>query len=80
MLVLAIALLLVWGALDLLWNVSIRSWPYFALSLSYASGAAISTIVREAMLPSPQPRLTQVTAILLLIVSFYSFADLLRYF
>lgn len=79
MLVLAILLLLIWGSTDLLWGIK-KGWPYLVLSLSYAVGAAISTLVREALIPSPEPRPAQVTAILLLIVSFYSFTDLLRYF
>lgn len=79
MLLLAIALLLVWGAADIVWGFR-QGWPFLVLSLSYAIGAAVSTIVREAMMPSSQPRLTQITAVLLLIISFYSFSDLLRYF
>lgn len=79
MLLLAIALLLVWGASDVIWGFS-QGWPYLVLSLSYAIGAAVSTLVREALTPSPQPRVTQVTAVLLLIISCYSFSDLMRYF
>ncbi|MEB3336411.1 MAG: hypothetical protein VKJ46_03045 [Leptolyngbyaceae bacterium] len=79
MLLLAIALLLVWGIADAVWGMR-AGWPYLVLSLSYAIGSAVSTLVRETILPSPQPRLTQVIAVLLLLVSLYSFTDFLRYF
>jgi len=79
MLLLAIALLLFWGASDIVWGFS-KGWPYLVLSLSFAIGAAVSTLVREALIPSSQPRVTQVTAVLLLIISCYSFSDLIRYF
>ena len=71
MLLLAIVLLVIWGETD--------QWQYLALSLSYVVGASTSILIREALIPSPQPRLTQVTAVLLLIISFYGFTDLLRY-
>ena len=71
MLLLAIALLGIWQITPY--------WPYLALSLSYVVGASLSILVREAIAPSPQPRATQVTALLLLIVSIYGFADLIRY-
>lgn len=71
MLFLAIILLTTWQITP--------NWPYLALSLSYIVGASISILVREAIAPSPQPRATQVTAVLLLIISIYGFADLVRY-
>lgn len=71
MLILAITLLGIWQLTP--------NWPYLALSLSYVVGASISILVREAIAPSPQPRATQVTAVLLLIISIYGFADLVRY-
>ncbi len=71
MLLLAILLLGIWQITPY--------WPYLALSLSYVVGASLSILVREAITPSPQPRATQVTALLLLIVSIYGFADLIRY-
>jgi hypothetical protein len=71
MLLLAILLLGIWQITPY--------WPYLALSLSYVVGASLSILVREAIAPSPQPRATQVTALLLLIVSIYGFADLIRY-
>lgn len=51
--------------------------PYLVLGLSLVVGASISILVREAIAPSPQVRLTQFTALLLLFISIYGFADLL---
>lgn len=34
-------------------------WPYLILSLSYAFGAAATYLVKEAVIPSPQTKLTQ---------------------
>ncbi|WP_138497968.1 hypothetical protein [Nostoc sp. PA-18-2419] len=51
--------------------------PYLILGLSLVVGASISILVREAIAPSPQTRITQVTALLLLIISLYGFADLI---
>lgn len=70
MLLLAMALLGVWGITE--------KWPYLVLSLSYVVGSSTSILIREAIAPSPYPRITQVTAVLLLIISFYGFADLVR--
>ena len=71
MLLLAIMLLGIWSVTP--------NWPYLVLSLSFVIGASISILVREAIAPSPQMRATQVTAVLLLIVSIYGFADLVHY-
>ncbi|WP_346016814.1 hypothetical protein [Chroococcidiopsis sp. CCMEE 29] len=71
MLLLAIALLAIWSM--------IPNWPYLVLSLSYVIGSSVSILVREAITPSPQPRVTQITAVLLLIISICGFADLIRY-
>lgn len=71
MLLLAIILLGIWQITP--------NWPYLALSLSYIIGASLSILVREAIAPSPQIRVTQVTAILLLIISIYGFVDLIQY-
>lgn len=71
MLLLAIGLLGAW--------IVTPNWPYLVLSLSYVIGSSISILVREAIAPSPQMRATQVTALLLLIVSIYGFADLVHY-
>ncbi|MFS0517715.1 hypothetical protein ACEYW6_23790 [Nostoc sp. UIC 10607] len=51
--------------------------PYLILGLSLVVGASISILVREAIAPSPQTRITQLTASLLLIISLYGFADLM---
>lgn len=71
MLLLAIALLMIWSFQPY--------WPYLALALSYVVGSSISILVREAIAPSHQPRVTQVTAVLLLIISIYGFTDLIHY-
>ncbi|MFN6499229.1 MAG: hypothetical protein RMX65_019825 [Nostoc sp. DedQUE01] len=52
--------------------------PYLILGLSLVVGASISILVREAIAPSPQTRITQVTALILLIISLYGFADLMH--
>ncbi|WGV27880.1 hypothetical protein [Halotia branconii] len=52
--------------------------PYLVLGLSLVVGASISILVREAIAPSPQTRVTQFTALLLLLISLYGFADLLQ--
>ncbi|MBD2244905.1 hypothetical protein [Nostoc sp. FACHB-888] len=51
--------------------------PYLILGLSLVVGASISILVREAIAPSPETRITQLTASLLLIISLYGFADLM---
>jgi hypothetical protein len=70
MLMLAIAMLAI--------AMIVPDTPYIVLGLSLVVGAAISILVREAIAPSPQTRLTQLTAILLLLISFYGFADLIK--
>jgi len=70
MLTLAMILLLLWSLTS--------NWPYLVLSLSYVIGSSIAILVREALSPSPHIQPTQVTAVLLLIISFYSFAELIR--
>ncbi|OUL29951.1 hypothetical protein [Nostoc sp. 106C] len=52
--------------------------PYMVLGLSLVVGASISILVREAIAPSPQTRITQLTALILLFISLYGFADLLQ--
>ncbi|MBD2387006.1 hypothetical protein [Cylindrospermum sp. FACHB-282] len=52
--------------------------PYLVLGLSFVVGSSISILVREAIAPSPQIRLTQLTALLLLFISLYGFADLIN--
>lgn len=60
-----------------LWSVTLQ-WQYLTLSLSYIIGSSFSILVREYMGPRPQFQLTHLTALLLLIISFYSFAELIR--
>lgn len=60
-----------------LWSVTAQ-WAYLALSLSYIIGSSFSILVRESIGPRPQFQLTHLTALLLLIISFYSFAELIR--
>ena len=52
--------------------------PYIVLGLSLVVGASISILIREAIAPSHQRKITQFTALLLLIISLYGFADTLR--
>ncbi len=59
-----------------IWQIA-PNWPYLVLSLSYVIGAAISILIREGLSPSTQPQATQITAVLLLIISLYGFAQLL---
>ena len=57
----------------------IADLPYLVLGLSFVVGASASILVREAIAPTPQTRVTKITALLLLVVSIYGFADLLKY-
>ncbi len=52
--------------------------PYFILCLSLVLGLSISILVREAIAPSHQTRISQVTALALLITSLFGFADFLQ--
>lgn len=70
MLMLAIAMLGV--------STFVPETPYIVLGLSLVVGASISILVREAIAPSHQRRVTQFTALLLLVISLYGFADLLQ--
>jgi hypothetical protein len=54
-------------------------WAYLVLCSSFVIGAAISILIREAIAPSLNPRLTQLLAWLLLVVGIFGFADLLHY-
>jgi uncharacterized membrane protein (DUF373 family) len=75
-----VEILMLWLALVLLgiWSIT-PYWPYLVLSLSYVVGASISLLVREAIAPTNQARVSQVTAVLMLIISIYGFTDLIRY-
>ncbi|MBE9210706.1 hypothetical protein IQ244_30235 [Nostoc sp. LEGE 06077] len=69
MLVLTLLLLGIWGVTQEL--------PYMLLCLSYAIGAAISMLVREAIAPSPQAIISRLIALLLLAISLYGLVDFL---
>lgn len=69
MLTLAVAMLLIATILP--------DKPYLVLGLSLVLGASISILVREAIAPSPQRKITQFTALLLLLITIYGFVDLL---
>ncbi|AFY58087.1 hypothetical protein Riv7116_5721 [Rivularia sp. PCC 7116] len=58
----------------------IADLPYLVLGLSFVVGASASILVREAIAPTPQSRVTKITALLLLVVSIYGFADLFKLF
>jgi len=68
MLSLAIILLLIWGLMV--------QWPYLVLSLCYAIGAASSMLVRSFYARVPQKRLNQITALGIIIASFWGFTEL----
>jgi hypothetical protein len=62
-------------ALGLNW-VFQPDWQYLVLSSSFAIGAAASMWVREAIVPSPRPRMVMIVAItVLLLYSVYAFAN-----
>jgi hypothetical protein len=52
--------------------------PYLVLGLSFILGCSISMLVREAIAPSPQTRITQVLALLLLIISLCWLTDFIQ--
>ncbi|MEO1429278.1 MAG: hypothetical protein AAFS12_08400 [Cyanobacteria bacterium J06632_19] len=58
----------------------IADLPYLVLGLSFVVGASASILVREAIAPTSQSRVTKITALLLLVISIYGFADLLKLF
>ena len=60
-----------------IWSLTAQ-WPYLVLSLSYIIGSSFAILVREFLGPRPQFQLTHITAVLLLIISFYSFAELIK--
>lgn len=60
------------------WEVT-KQWPYLVLSCSYAIGAAMSMWVQATVTPLHAPRMMKVLALLLLIYSFYGFAELTPY-
>ncbi|WP_096626385.1 hypothetical protein [Calothrix sp. NIES-3974] len=52
---------------------------YMVLGLSLVVGASLSILVREAIAPSHQSRVTKITALLLLVISFYGYLDLIHH-
>lgn len=70
-----VLMLLLGMPLLLLWAITGR-WPYLVLCLSYVMGSSASMLVREAIFPSSRLLLTQLVAILLLALGFYTLIDL----
>jgi hypothetical protein len=68
MVLLAIALAIAWGITN--------TWQYLILSSSYAIGASISIWVREAIAPTPQTKIAQISGVILLIYGLYSLVDI----
>jgi multisubunit Na+/H+ antiporter MnhE subunit len=60
-----------------LWSVTLQ-WQYLTLSLSYIIGSSVSILVGESLGSRPQFQLIHLTALLLLIISFYTFAELIK--
>ncbi|MEL6462592.1 MAG: hypothetical protein AAFQ91_30940 [Cyanobacteria bacterium J06621_15] len=56
----------------------ISDLPYLVLGLSFVVGASASILVREAIEPTSQTKITKITTLLLLMVSIYVFAGLLK--
>ncbi|MBD2313621.1 hypothetical protein H6G20_18290 [Desertifilum sp. FACHB-1129] len=56
-----------------------QQWPYLVLGSSYAVGLATTTLVREAIAPSPHAQVVRASALLLLIISICSFVDVAHY-
>ena len=71
-------MLMLTSALFVVWMLQ-GDWPYLMLSSSYSLGAAMFIWVREAIAPSHQRRLMQAIALLSLVYSLYSFADVVPY-
>ena len=71
MLLLALVLLGTW--------LNTPHWSYLVLAWSYVVGVSASMWVREAIAPTHQTRITQVTSLVLLLLSIYGFVDLIHY-
>ncbi|HEY9651748.1 MAG TPA: hypothetical protein V6C95_13860 [Coleofasciculaceae cyanobacterium] len=54
---------------------STQQWPYLVLSSSFAIGAAVSMLVRQAMVPLAHRHLVQLLAIALLIIGVRNLVD-----
>lgn len=57
-----------------LWSFS-NSWACLVLCLSYAAGSSMAMLVRETIAPSPQAHPTQAVAVLLLLISLFTLAE-----
>lgn len=51
--------------------------PFLVLCLSYVAGSSTSMLVREAITPSSRFHITQVIAVILLLISIYTLIDLI---
>lgn len=71
MLLLAIALLGTW--------LITPHWSYLVLAWSYVVGVSALMWVRSLLVPNHQTPLTQVSALVLLLLSIYGFADVIHY-
>ena len=63
-----------------IYTLSPSNVPYLILGFSFVIGASASILVREAIAPTPHTRITKITALLLLVISVYGFADELKLF
>ncbi len=54
-------------------------WSYLVLAWSYVVGVSASMWVRSHLSPTHQTRATQVSALVLLLLSIYGFADVIHY-
>ncbi|NDJ15866.1 DUF4175 domain-containing protein [Myxacorys almedinensis] len=70
MLALSMVLFIVW--------LIVPASPYLLLGLVFTVGACASILVRESRISEPRPRPTQVAATVLLLISLYGVADLIR--
>ena len=72
-------IMLAMGLIMLAISTFIDDLPYLILSLSFIIGASTSILVREAIAPTSQTRITKLTTLLLLFISIYWFANVLNY-
>ena len=70
MLLLALVLLGAW--------LMTPQWPYLILAWSYVVGVSASVWVRSLLASTHQTRATQVSALILLLLSIYGFADVIH--
>ncbi|KGF71831.1 hypothetical protein DO97_14865 [Neosynechococcus sphagnicola sy1] len=65
--VLALGWFMIWGC-ALIWQFSV-SWPYLILCMSYTTGTMASILVRQLVVPSSHPQVTQSTMAVLLLIN-----------